>query len=70
LLHLFREEIGPEGARAVEEALLENRTLKTVFLGCNGIGVEGAKSIAKYAVKLFLCVCADSVCEVPYGRTL
>lgn len=38
--------LGPEGARAIGEVLQQNNALKTIYIGCNGIGDAGAHYLA------------------------
>jgi len=41
------DHIGPEGAKALAEALRTNTTLTEINLTCNGIGPEGAKALVE-----------------------
>ena len=47
ILNLNSNDIGPEGAKALAKALIENTSLKTLNLNSNDIGPEGAKALAE-----------------------
>ncbi len=46
-LDLFHNDLGPEGARLVYNALRSNCTLKSLYLGGNHFGVDGAEHMAQ-----------------------